>query len=134
MLQSKFEYIYFSCSPYHLTNKKMQNIIKQVDASKILPESISPHLKIPEVNIIRRCCKKKQITFLFLVPKHLGDPSHLRCQNIQINFWFIPYSFSWSSNSNGTKFPKFLSPLETEYTMSENDYLFERTLRLDIFV
>jgi Tat protein secretion system quality control protein TatD with DNase activity len=49
MLKSKYSNIYFGCSPYHVTNTSLQNMIKKVDIKKILPESVAPHLQIPEV-------------------------------------------------------------------------------------
>jgi hypothetical protein len=52
MVKSKLSNVYFGCSPYHMTNINLQKIISQIDITKILPESIAPHLQIPKVRII----------------------------------------------------------------------------------
>ncbi|CAF4529818.1 unnamed protein product [Rotaria socialis] len=48
MLNSKFSNIYFDCSPYHIINRELQQVIQQVDIKRIIPESSAPHLQIPE--------------------------------------------------------------------------------------
>ncbi|CAF3822359.1 unnamed protein product, partial [Rotaria magnacalcarata] len=48
LLNSKFSNIYFGCSPYHITNRELQQVIQQVDIKRIIPESAAPHLQIPE--------------------------------------------------------------------------------------
>ena len=52
MLQSKFSNVYFSCSPYHITNRELQQAMQQINITRIIPESVAPHLQIPEVSSI----------------------------------------------------------------------------------
>jgi hypothetical protein len=63
MFKSKYPDVHFGCSPYHVTNTNLQKIIKQIDITKIIPESIASHLQILEVRIIQQYFRNK-IRFL----------------------------------------------------------------------
>ncbi|CAF3334353.1 unnamed protein product [Rotaria sp. Silwood2] len=117
MVISKFPNIHFGCSPYHLTNINQQNIIHQIDISKLIPESVCPHLIVPEVDINTPYFEYKEIIFLFLVPPHFRNTSHLCYSNLSTDIRNFSIASSSSRTSTIKQFQKLLQRLAFVYVI-----------------
>jgi hypothetical protein len=84
-------------------------MIKEMDIFRILPESVAPHLRIPEVRIDKGHFRS-QIKYLlrFLVLQYLGNPPTFCSQNLSIDQRVIQCTYSRSSGSTSEKHEMFL--------------------------
>jgi hypothetical protein len=63
----------------------MQQIIKNVDITKVLPGSVAPHSVINEVRIIINRSSYEMLLPTFLVSQYLEDAPCIRRTNISID-------------------------------------------------